>query len=81
MNMGRVVLGGLKCIQPRSLCQSIVPPKMKLLFGGCKGKNFHVFQISAELIEAGGVVLHSEIHKFVKLVWSKELPHQWKVCL
>jgi hypothetical protein len=35
-------------------------------------------QIPAELIQVGGE-LHSEIHKFIKLIWNKEeLPHQWK---
>jgi hypothetical protein len=38
-----------------------------------------VYQIPAELIEAGGETLHSEIHKLIKLIWNKEeLPHQWK---
>jgi hypothetical protein len=37
-------------------------------------------QIPAELIEAGGETLHSEIHKLIMLIWNKEeLPHQWKV--
>jgi hypothetical protein len=36
-------------------------------------------QIPAELIQAGGVTLHSEIHKLIELIWNKEeLPHQWK---
>jgi hypothetical protein len=36
-------------------------------------------QIPAELIQAGGETLHSEIHKFIMLIWNKEeLPHQWK---
>jgi hypothetical protein len=36
-------------------------------------------QIPAELIQAGGESLHSEIHKLIMLVWNKEeLPHQWK---
>jgi hypothetical protein len=35
--------------------------------------------IPAELIQAGGETLHSEIHKLIKLIWNKEeLPHQWK---
>jgi hypothetical protein len=38
-----------------------------------------VHQIPAELIQAGGETLRSEIHKLIKLIWSKEeLPHQWK---
>jgi hypothetical protein len=36
-------------------------------------------QIPAELFQAGGGALHSEIHKLIKLLWNKEeLPHQWK---
>jgi hypothetical protein len=38
-----------------------------------------VDQIPAELIQAGGETLHSEIHKLIKLIWNEEeLPHQWK---
>jgi hypothetical protein len=38
-----------------------------------------VDQIPAELIQAGGETLRSEIHKLIKLIWNKEeLPHQWK---
>jgi hypothetical protein len=36
-------------------------------------------QIPAELIQAGGGTLRSEIYKLIKLIWNKEeLPHQWK---
>jgi hypothetical protein len=36
-----------------------------------------VDQIPAQLIQAGGEALRSEIHKLVKLIWNKkELPHQ-----
>jgi hypothetical protein len=36
-------------------------------------------QIPAELIQARGEKLRSEIRKFIKLIWNKEeLPHQWK---
>jgi hypothetical protein len=36
-------------------------------------------QIPAELIQAGGETLHSDIHKLIKLIWNKEeLPQQWK---
>jgi hypothetical protein len=36
-------------------------------------------QIPAELIQAGGETLRSEIHNLIKLIWDKEeLPHQWK---
>jgi hypothetical protein len=35
-------------------------------------------QIPAELIQAGGETLCSEIHKLIKLIWNKEeLPHHW----
>jgi hypothetical protein len=38
-----------------------------------------VDQISAELIQAGGETLDSEVHKLIKLIWNKEeFPHQWK---
>jgi hypothetical protein len=38
-----------------------------------------VDQIPAELIQAGGDELRSEIHKLIRLIWNKEeLPHQWK---
>jgi hypothetical protein len=36
-----------------------------------------VDQIPAELIQAGGETLRSEIHKLIKLVWNEEeLPYQ-----
>jgi hypothetical protein len=35
--------------------------------------------IPAELIQAGGELLWSEIHKFVNSIWNKEeLPDQWR---
>jgi hypothetical protein len=38
-----------------------------------------VDQIPAELIQAGGETLRSEIRKLIKLIWNKEeLPRQWK---
>jgi hypothetical protein len=38
-----------------------------------------VDEIPAELIQAGGETLRSEIHKLIRLIWNKEeLPHQWK---
>jgi hypothetical protein len=36
-----------------------------------------VDHIPAELIQAGGETLRSEIHKLIKLIWNKELLHQW----
>jgi hypothetical protein len=35
-------------------------------------------QIPLELIQAGEETLHSDIHKLIKLIWNKELPHQQK---
>jgi hypothetical protein len=38
-----------------------------------------VDQIPAEIFQAGGETLSSEIHKLIKLIRNKEeLPHQWK---
>jgi hypothetical protein len=39
-----------------------------------------VVQIPADLIQAGGEPLCSEIHKLIKLIWNKEeMPHQLRV--
>jgi hypothetical protein len=36
-------------------------------------------QIPAELIQAGGNALRSEIHKLINCIWNKEeLPEHWK---
>jgi hypothetical protein len=36
-------------------------------------------QILAELFQAGGETLQSEIHKVINSIWNKEkLPQQWK---
>jgi hypothetical protein len=33
----------------------------------------------SELIQAGGEILRSKIHKLIKSIWNKEkLPDQWK---
>jgi hypothetical protein len=38
-----------------------------------------VDQMPAELVQAGGETLRSEVHKPIKLIWNKEeLPHQSK---
>jgi hypothetical protein len=29
-------------------------------------------QIPAELIQAGGEIMHSEVHKLIMLIWNKE---------
>jgi hypothetical protein len=35
--------------------------------------------IPAELIQAGGEIVHSKIHMLIKSIWNKEeLPDQWK---
>jgi hypothetical protein len=45
-----------------------------------RDKSPGVDQIPAELIQAGGEILRSEIHKLIKLIWNKvELPNQLKV--
>jgi hypothetical protein len=37
-------------------------------------------QTPAELIQAGGEILHSKIHTLINSIWNKEdLPDQWKV--
>jgi hypothetical protein len=36
-------------------------------------------EIPAELVQAGGETLRSEIHKLINLIWNKqELPDRWK---
>jgi hypothetical protein len=38
-----------------------------------------VITIPAKLIQAGGEILLSAIHKLINSVWNKkELPYQWK---
>jgi hypothetical protein len=42
-------------------------------------KSSGIDQIPAELIQAGGEILRSKIHKLITFVWNKkELPDQWK---
>jgi hypothetical protein len=44
-----------------------------------KYKLLHIDQIPAELIQAGGETLWSEIHKIINSIWNKEeLPGQSK---
>jgi hypothetical protein len=44
-----------------------------------KYKSLRSDQIPAELIQAGGEMLLSAIHKLINSVWNKvELPDQWK---
>jgi hypothetical protein len=37
-----------------------------------------VDEIPVELVQAGAKRLCPEIHKLTKMIWNKELPHQWK---
>jgi hypothetical protein len=52
--------------------------KMRLLLKSLKGINYQVlYQLLAELIQAGGEILGSEIQKLINSVWNKkELPQQ-----
>jgi hypothetical protein len=44
-----------------------------------KYKSSGVDEIPAEMIQAAGEKLHSDIPKLTKLIWNKaELHHQWK---
>jgi len=44
-----------------------------------KYKSPGIDQIPAELIQAGGNTLYSEIHKLINSIWNKEeLQQQWK---
>jgi hypothetical protein len=39
-------------------------------------------KIPAELIQAGGEILRSKIHKLINSIWNKEeFPYQWKELL
>jgi hypothetical protein len=58
-------------LQPSSSEVEVAIGKLK------RYKSPGVDQIPAELIQAGGGTLRSEIHKLIKLIWNKEeLPHQ-----
>jgi hypothetical protein len=60
-------------IQPSASDVEVAIGKLK------RYKSPGVDQIPAELIQAGGEKLRSEIRKLIKLIWNKEeLPHQWK---
>jgi hypothetical protein len=62
------------CVPKCSVCE------VKDAIGKLKRyKSPGVDQIPAKLIQTGGETLRSEIHKLIKLIWKKELPHQWKV--
>jgi hypothetical protein len=38
----------------------------------------HAYQILIEMIQAGGRILDSEVHKLVYPIWNNELPQKWK---
>jgi hypothetical protein len=68
------VLGRLKSIQLSHLCQPTAS-EVEVVIGKLKRHK----SPGADQIPAGGETLRSEIHKLIKLIWSKEeLPHQWK---
>jgi hypothetical protein len=52
---------------------------LKLLSKVKKYKSSSSDKIPAELFQAGGEILRSEIHKLINIIWSKEeLSEQWK---
>jgi len=69
-----MMLGRQKCIQLRLVTEvRIAIEKLKR----CKPPG--IIQILAELIQAGGNILRSEIHKHINSAWNEEeLPQQWK---
>jgi hypothetical protein len=53
--------------------------EVELLLQSWKHKSQGSDQIPAELIQAGGETLRSEIHKLINSIWSKKkLPDHWK---
>jgi hypothetical protein len=62
--------------EPRSFEVEIAIEKLK------RNKSPRIDQILAELIQAGGNTLCSEIHKLIDCIWNKEeLSEQWKECI
>jgi hypothetical protein len=62
--------------EPKSSEVEIAIEKLK------RYKSPGVDQIPAELIQAGGNTLRSEIHKLINCIWNKEeLPEQWRECI
>ena len=42
-------------------------------------KSQGIDQITVELITAGGITIHSKIHKLINSIWNRqELPQEWK---
>jgi hypothetical protein len=56
------------------------PPEVEIAIAKLKKyKSPGSDEIPAELIQAGGEILLSAIHKLINSVWNKEeLPYQWK---
>jgi hypothetical protein len=58
------------------------PSRLEVEIAIAKLKNYKspgIEQIPEELIQVGGEMLLSAIHKLVNSIWNKEeLPHQWK---
>jgi hypothetical protein len=63
----------LGCAEPSSSEVEIAIEKLK------RYKSPGIDQIPAELLQAGGNTIRSEIHKLFNCIWNKEeLPEQWK---
>jgi hypothetical protein len=55
------------------LVHELVPPDVETAvekLKSCEAPDTH--QILTELIQAGGNILHSEIHKLINSIWNKE---------
>jgi hypothetical protein len=65
--MGRAVLVRLKFTQQSHLCENLAPLKLRSYWKFELFKSPVVGQIPAEMSQAGGETLHSEIHKLIKL--------------
>jgi hypothetical protein len=70
----------MKCIQPKPFVAEISTSEAEVTFGIFECYlSPGVVEISAELIQAGGDTLHSDVHKLITLIWNKERnSHQWK---
>jgi hypothetical protein len=70
--------GGVRLAEMHT-AKSFVPKPRASEVGFPMGKLPGVYQIPAEMIQVGGEIFYSEIHKFIKLIWNREeLPRQWK---
>jgi hypothetical protein len=76
MYMGLMMLGRLKYVQLSCYYLSLALLRLEFLLKSGKVNNYQV-QVLAELIEAGGNTLCSEIHRFINHILNKEeLPEQ-----